>query len=134
MTIARFFYTLFFFCLSTISVLAQETAPDDSVLVISQFVLCEDVIEREPVNIRQAFYIDQGQAFCFARISNSGELITLKFKWYFEDEPYFEFDAKVGTSPHWRTYSSITLRTGLWRVELVHPDGTVLREIRFHCS
>lgn len=134
MTNARFFYILSLFVFSTFSTLAQETAADDSLLVITQFVLCEDVIEREPVNIRQAFYTDQGQAFCFARITNAGELITLKFKWYFEDEPYFEFDAKVGTSPHWRTYSSVTLRTGLWRVELVDPNGKVLREIRFHCS
>lgn len=134
MTIARFFYILSLLCLPTVSLFGQEAATVDSSLVIDQFVLSEDVIEREPVNIRQAFYSDQGQAFCFARISNSAELITLSFKWYFEDELYFEFDAKVGTSPHWRTYSSVTLRTGLWRVELVDPDGKVLREIRFHCS
>jgi hypothetical protein len=103
-------------------------------LSLEELILCEDVIEREPINPRQSFSTDQGQAYCFARLKNPGNLTKVTFRWFYENELYFVFVAKVGKSPNWRTYSSITLRKGMWRVELLDENDEQLKEIRFHCS
>jgi len=40
-------------------------------------------------------------------------------------------DLTIGTSPGWRTWSSATLKSGDWRVELVTEGGEVLAERAF---
>lgn len=56
------------------------------------------------------------------------------FRWYHENELFFEMNSKIGVSPHWRTYSSIGLQPGSWRVQLVDRDGNLLEEIQFRVS
>ena len=53
---------------------------------------------------------------------------------YYEDEEYFTFDSQVGESPNWRTYSSVGLQPGSWRVELYNEYDEMLKEVRFHVS
>lgn len=101
---------------------------------IKEVVLAKNVVERTPRSIVQSFDVSDEQAWCFARIYNNRGLINVTFRWFYEDSLYYEFDAKVGNSDNWRTYSSVTLREGLWRVEIVGPTNKVLKEIRFQVS
>lgn len=131
------FFSLLGFLLYSDMILAQSQdslGAEIEELSLEEMFLCEDVIEREPINVRQSFSSDQGQAYCFARLKNPNELTKVTFRWFYENELYFVFVAKVGKSPNWRTYSSITLRKGMWRVELLDENDQQLKEIRFHCS
>ena len=101
-------------------------------LYVKEFLLAKDVVEREPIDTVQTFDKQDDTGWCYAEIYNKGPLRDLDFKWYHNGELYYTFDARVGSSTNWRTYSSVTLREGSWRVELVGPDDRVLKEIRFH--
>lgn len=129
----RFLISVCVLSLISLPVLAQSRQ-DVPKIEILEFVLAEDVIEREPVNIRQTFSADDRQAFCFARINNPNEMINLEFRWFFEEELYFTLPVKIGQSKSWRTYSSVQPQPGAWRVELTTSEGQILKEIRFHVA
>lgn len=101
---------------------------------VLEFVICKDVLEREPVDIVNTFTVSDDRGWVFARINNPEEMTYVHFVWYFEEEVYFEIRMRVGVSPAWRTYSSVALQEGAWRVELLDNDREVLKEIRFHVS
>lgn len=103
-------------------------------LIVIDFLICEDVVEREPVNVLQSYSMSDERAWSFARISNNGEMRSVKFVWFYEDEKYFELESRIGTSPNWRTYSSVTLQPGVWSVELHDDKGNKLAEVRFHVA
>lgn len=137
-------FTLFFFfsiCLFNFELQAQNNGKEDKkssdqsdTLYVKEMVLSKDVVERTPINRVQAFDVEDEEGWCFARIYNDGPMRSIQFKWYYEGEPYYTFDAKVGTSKKWRTYSSVTLREGSWRVEIIGPNDEILKEVRFHVS
>ncbi|MDG5765926.1 DUF2914 domain-containing protein [Balneolales bacterium ANBcel1] len=100
-------------------------------LFIRDFLLARDVVEREPVDTLQSYNMSDARAWCFARIHNSDSMQDVTFEWYYEEELYFEMSSKIGLSPNWRTYSSVGLQPGSWRVLIKNRDGRVLEEIRF---
>lgn len=110
-----------------------ELAEQDT-LYVEEFLLCQDVVEREPIDIVQSFEMQDERAWGFAVIHSTYQMHTVTFRWYYEDERYFTFDSSVGRSPNWRTYSSVGLQPGAWRVELFNEYDEKLDEIRFHVS
>lgn len=108
-----------------------KSGQTDDTLYVREFVLSMDVIEREPVDIVSAYSMADERAWCFARLYNSEAIQEIYFKWYYEDDLYFEMPSKIGLSNNWRSYSSATLLPGSWRVELVNKDGETLKEILF---
>lgn len=118
---------------STYSSDTEFTSSQDTLYIID-FLLCRDVVEREPIDIVQSYTLDDERAWAFARIFNNSGLHDVHFRWFFEDDLYFEMASRVGDSPNWRTYSSVTLQPGTWRVEIYNDYGVLLREIRFHVS
>ncbi len=108
---------------------AEYMEPDT--LFVLEFLLARDVIEREPVDVVQSYTMDDGRAWCFARIHNSEEMQDVFFEWYHEDELHFEMNSKVGISENWRTYSSVGLQPGQWHVQLRDRHGEILDEIYF---
>lgn len=117
------------------TLLAQEgeTQNAESNLEITRLVLCKMVENREPVDIVENFTMADQKAYCFMAVANSGEEQTLVFRWLFQDEEYFRFETKIGTSANWRTSSMVTLRVGSWKVEILQNE-LVLQEIAFTVS
>lgn len=109
----------------------EEEYMEPDTLIVLEFLLAKDVIEREPVDIVQSYTVDDDRAWCFARIHNSREMQDVYFEWYHEDELYFEMNSKVGISENWRTYSSVSLQPGEWYVQLRDRHGEILDEIYF---
>jgi len=107
---------------------------ENDTLFVHEFVLARDVVEREPVDVVDAYTMDDTRAWCFVRIHNSQKMQDVYFEWYYEDEQYFRMNVKVGISDNWRTYSSVGLQPGKWRVLLRDRHGTVLAEQSFEVS
>jgi len=100
-------------------------------LYVSKMVLAKKVEDRNPVDVTQSFSVQDSQAWCFAKIYNSTDTATVHFVWYHDSDKHADVVSKVGVSPSWRTYSSVNLKPGDWRVELVDDQGNKLDEQSF---
>lgn len=109
---------------------AQPAAAEGSV-VIRDFVLTHGIYDREPVGTTESFASSDGRGYAFARISNDGTPTQVSFVWYYGDEMHASIDMNIGTSSGWRTWSSVNLRPGNWRVKLQDANGMVLAERSF---
>ena len=107
---------------------------ENDTLFVQEFVLALDVVDRTPVDVVSSFTMDDVRAWCFARIHNSQRIQDVYFEWYLEDELYFRMNVKVGTSDSWRTYSSVGLQPGSWRVVLLDRHESVLSERSFEVT
>jgi hypothetical protein len=108
-------------------------AQSDS-LKVKEFVLCKDVIEREPVDVVQSFSANDERGWVFARIHNSNGFQNVTFRWLHNEEIYSEVETKIGNSDNWRTYSNAAIQEGFWKVQLLSESDSLLREIRFTIS
>ena len=94
-------------------------------------MLTSNITGRQPVDTVKTFDEDAERAWCWTRIYNSGEPKTVKFVWYNHEDQFYTFPASVGTSTGWRTYSSVTLKPGPWRVEIIGPNDELLDKVSF---
>ncbi len=131
---SKFFFLLLAFCFNSALFIKAQVVQDTVILKVSEFILCRDVIEREPYEPVSSFSLENNKAWVFARVYNSNGLTDLKFKWYLNDELISEVPVKIGNSSNWRTYSNSNLRKGFWRVELQTTDSLILSELRFNVS
>jgi hypothetical protein len=109
---------------------AQPAAAQDSI-VIRDFVLTHGIYEREPVGRTEAFASGDGRGYVFARIANDGAPTRISFLWYRGEDLHAAIDATIGTSAAWRTWSSVNLQPGQWRVKLRDAGGRVIAERAF---
>ena len=111
--------------------LAAQPAAADGKMVIRDFVLTHGIFEREPTGTTEKFATSDGRGYAFARIANEGMPTQVSFVWYYGDEMHASIDMNIGTSGGWRTWSSVNLRPGNWRVKLQDQNGMVIAERSF---
>jgi len=103
-------------------------------LKVLEFVLAHQVEGREPKGITETFneHDEQGgSVYAFARLS-AEKPTTVSFVWFKDGKEHYRFNTVVQVSQRWRTYSSVRLRAGNWKVQLVLPDShEVLTERTF---
>lgn len=111
---------------------AQDGVPVVGVS-IEEMVICEDVVDRTPVNPSEFIKAD-GVAVCFTKIFTN-EPISIEHVWYHENEELDRISLQANP-PSWRTWSRKTLHgmTGVWRVEVVDATGAVLRTTHFQAE
>ena len=100
---------------------------------ITEAVFCKGIQDREPVDAGDVFSNEVGKVYFFNR-SSAVAKTTIKHVWYLEGEKRAEVTLNIGASPSWRTSSSKTIRpidTGLWRVNVLGPDGELLETATF---
>ncbi len=115
-----------------VSTLAAGPAVADGELVVRDFVLTNDVVDREPTNEAAAFTTRDEKAFAFARINNTGAPKKVKVVWHHEGTEHGSVWLNVGMSSGWRTWSSANIRKpGNWSVTLVDAGGSVLGQRSF---
>ena len=115
----------------TLCLLALRSAEAQDTLIIRDFVLARGVVNREPVGITETFSPADGHAYAFVRLYNTGAPTKVSFIWHYGDMLYATVKTNVGVSSGWRTWSSVRLRSGEWRVKLVTESGLILAEIAF---
>ena len=117
---------------SQISAESKEQMGDT--LFVRQIVLCKSLRNHEPVDVVEAFSVADKRGLCYVRIHNTKRPAYITFRWFYKDEHYASIKNKVGVSKNWRTYSSVRLRPGRWRVEVVNEDGKLLEGIGFEVN
>lgn len=122
--------TVCFFPTATID--AQEAVS----LGVSDAVVCKDVIDRTPVNAGNSFRASVGKLCCFTRITGAQEPTRITHVWYFGNTQWAWVTLKV-RSASWRTYSSKVIQphqVGSWHVDVLGPDGELLRTLEFEIT
>lgn len=108
-----------------------EGLEGETKLEVLEFLVAEDVVDREPLSPKGGLVAGKGPLIAFARIRNKGAPSQVSFVWQYRDSEVARFDTKVGTSVRWRTWSAQKIWPGAWRVLLKSADGKTLSEISF---
>jgi hypothetical protein len=104
-----------------------------SPVTITEMTISKGIQDREPVDAGDLFPNNIGKLYCFTR-SSASEETSIKHVWYREGEKRAELSFAIGVSPSWRTSSSKIIRPvdfGNWKVEVVGPDGEILKTVEF---
>jgi hypothetical protein len=105
-------------------------------LQLEQAVVCENVVDREPMNSGTQFAATIGKLYCFTKLVDADAPTRVTHVWYFGDMERARVDLSVGAST-WRTYSSKLIQTteiGTWRVEILDADENILDTINFEIA
>jgi len=100
---------------------------------VEDAVICRDVVSLDPVGSGDVFTSDLKKLMCFTRVVGAKEDTEIIHNWYFGEKLLASISLHVG-SDNWRTYSSKTILpeyAGEWKVEIVLPDGRLLKKIYF---
>lgn len=117
-------------CLFQTSMIQAQEAVS---LEVTDTAICEDVVDRAPVNAGTTFNASVGNLYYFTRITGALEPTTVTHIWYFGEMQRAGIVLAVG-SASWRTKSSKIIQAhewGPWHVDVLGPDGELLSTIDF---
>ncbi len=115
-----------------VTINAQETG----YIEVARAVISRAVVDREPVDVRDSFDYWVGTLYCFTKITGAQSPIEITHVWYFGDTERARVSLLVRSSS-WRTHSSKKIQTheiGDWHVDILGPDGEVLRRLQFRIT
>ena len=102
-------------------------------VAVEETVACTSVLDREPAGTASEFPPDVGKIYVFTRVVGMSGTGAVTHRWIFGGETVAEVKLEVEGTP-WRTWSSKNIlphQTGIWKVEVVSEDGTVLKTLEF---
>ncbi len=102
-------------------------------LSVETSAVCEDVVDREPVDEGTSFSVSVGRLYYFTKIVGAETATEVTHVWWFGSSERARITLPIGGS-YWRTYSSKVLQaheTGTWRVEVIDADGNNLETVEF---
>jgi hypothetical protein len=127
--------TFFAFMLSGLSLTLSSAFSEEEVaeFTVAQFVVSEDVIDREPAGVSETFSATTEQVFCFLEARDIKEDTTIRFVWYHGEKEMATVDLPLRQGNRWRTYSTKKLGglLGTWKVELQNANGVVRETVEF---
>lgn len=103
-------------------------AEDTGMFTVVKMVTSLDVIEREPVGMRDTFELADNKVFCFLEAREITDDFEVYFVWSHEGTELDSVPVTLKKGPRWRTYSSKKLgnRSGKWRIEIRDANGVVM--------
>lgn len=119
-----------FFC---ISLLQYGPAQGGAALEVVDPAVCTSVEDRACVDPKGEFSAGVERLYCFTRITGAQVDLEVTHVWYFGDIERARVSLAV-RSASYRTYSSKRIQAheiGKWRVEVLGPDGSVLKTVPF---
>ena len=132
------FILLCFLFLATVSpwAYAQDDAPVQKKLTITQAIMCEGIKDYEPQNRAVVFSIAIGKVFCFTSFEMVPRNMYIYHSWYRRDRLITtkRLSLKI---PEWSTFSTIQLREadkGPWRVEIKDKNSKIIKIVRFNIT
>jgi hypothetical protein len=115
-----------------VTTFAQDAPP----LELAVAAICQDVVDREPVDAGVSFSASVGTLYCFTKITGAQEPTKISHVWYFGATERARVELDVNSSS-WRTWSSKIIQAheiGSWRVNVLDAAGTVLKELQFEIT
>lgn len=112
---------------------SQTTDVSMAAIQVVDAVVCQDVVDRQPIGAGDVIAKENAKVYCFTRIVGAIGGTTVTHNWYYQGALKSSVQLSV-RSPNWRTWSSKTLQptsTGEWMVEVLSADGTPLESILF---
>lgn len=121
--------------LSAAAVAAEEppAAAEKKNLTLEHATMCEGIASYMPKNPAVVFSVTIGRVSCFTAFDPVPRKSVIQHQWYFRDQLITNKRLHL-RPPKWATYSSIQPRQadiGPWRVDVVDPEGNVMRTLRF---
>lgn len=102
-------------------------------LDVAEIAIATAVVDRQPEGAGSSFPSDVGTLYCWTRVTGAEGETQVEHVWYYNDQEVARVPLRIAGSS-WRTWSSKTIMataTGNWRVDVVGPDGTVLKSASF---
>jgi len=127
--VARFALTFLLLFLLFSASFAQAEAG----VSVVEMKFCTGLENRQPVGASSQFFNAVDKIYCYTRIQGAVETTTVRHVWYFDEKEKADVELPVRSSS-WRTWSSKRMLlewAGVWRVEVVTADGTVLLSKEF---
>ncbi len=120
-----------FVLLSLLTAYSQITCA--STLQINRFAMATSIVNHEPVNIKEAFKVEDRTIAAFVEfIDTFPENIT--FCWFYNDHLYSQWKTHIPASPRFRTYSQVTAHPGHWNIKIVDSKDKIIKEQAFVVS
>jgi len=113
--------------------LSQAVTIKAQEIEVAEAAICRAVVDREPIDVRDSFDSWVGKLYCFTKITGALSPIRITHVWYFGYTERARVTLPVRASS-WRTHSSKKIQTheiGDWHVDVLGPDGRVLRSLQF---
>ena len=102
-------------------------------LSVETSAVCEDVVDRAPVNEGTSFSVSVGRLFYFTKVVGAETATEVTHVWWYGTSERARISLPIGGSS-WRTYSSKAIQAhevGTWRVEVIDADGNNLETVEF---
>ncbi|MCP4746546.1 MAG: DUF2914 domain-containing protein [Desulfobacteraceae bacterium] len=102
-------------------------------LTIQGAVVCEKVMNRNPVGSSDIFSAKNEKLFCFTQVVGAITDTYITHNWYYQGSLQSSVELPVRSS-NWRTWSSKIITpelTGEWMVEILSEEGSPLENIVF---
>ena len=114
---------------------ACQTLAAESGIKVTEIVITSKIVKGKPIDsIKRLSSATDKNLYCFIRTASpEGVDAKLRHQWYRGDEKAGEFELPV-KGGNWRTYSRKLIQKGWagdWRVDVLDPDGNVLKTVRF---
>jgi len=132
-------YVLLILAMLTTIILYQVVtikAQEAEAVEVAEAVICQDVVDREPIDVGDSFEVTVGKLFCFTKIVGAQEEIEIAHIWYHGDVERARVNLSVRAAS-WRTYSSKIIQPheiGDWHVDIIGPDDEVLETVEFEIT
>ncbi|UCE83670.1 MAG: DUF2914 domain-containing protein [Deltaproteobacteria bacterium] len=118
---------------------AQEPAGEmmePAQLSVSVAAICQNVVDREPVDAGISFAATVGKLYCFTKIIGAESPTQIAHVWYFDGNERARVDLAINAAS-WRTFSSKIIQPhelGAWRVDVMDAEGNVLKTLEFEVT
>ena len=115
---------------------ATSQAQGTPYLEVAAGTICKDLVDLEPVGSGTSFGVEEGQLYCFTKITGAQSPAYVTHVWYFDGTERARVDLAVN-SIAWRTYSSKIIQPhelGAWHVDVLDSLGNVLKTLKFEIT
>jgi hypothetical protein len=111
---------------------AQEKTSNaaDQDIKVEKIVAATSVDNHEAVGENKEFDASVGTVYCWTKVTAKTVPATIKHVWYFGDKKVFEqsLDLKFAST---RTWSSKSVKSGSWKIDVTDDAGAVLSSVSF---
>ena len=102
----------------------------DQGIKVEKIVAATSVDNHEPVGENTEFDASVGTVYCWTKVTATTVPATIKHVWYFGDKKVFEQSLDL-TYASTRTWSSKSVKSGSWKVDVTDDAGAVLSSVSF---